>query len=150
MNKIKFLNVTGMIFAFALTGCANHTVDPWKNVEIKEGINLYNYVYDRSEDKTVDILIEGYGPGYSIGIYDRDSEPGSAKGAIKRKAIKQDIKVYSFELEDFRSFGEFSLFLFDKNEDIVKDFEVITILDTDDIDYGAISVSLEPHLEQTL
>lgn len=150
MNKIKFLNVTGMIFAFALTGCANHSVDPWKNVDIKDGINLYNYVYDRSKDKTVDILIEGYGPGYSIGIFDRDSEPGSAKGAIKRKAIKQDINIYSFELEDFRGFGEFSLFLFDKNEDIVKDFEVITILDTDDIDYGANSVSLTSSLNKGL
>ena len=149
MKKYRLIPVMATLFALTLSGCGK-SVDPWEAVEIKEGINLHTYTYDREKDKTIDILIEGYSVGNSVGIFDRDSEPGSAKGAIKRKALKEDINIYSFEIKDFKKDGEYSIFLFDKDEDIVKDFTVIEILDDDETDYVPTSVSLEASVDNGL
>lgn len=140
MKKTAFIFSLMFITAF-LSSCSSK-VDPWEGMVKEKGINLHTYVYDREKDSTIDVYIEGYESGYSLGIFDKDSEPGSAKGAIRRKPIKNDIYVYSFEIKDLKKSGDYNLFLFDKNLDIVCDYEVVTILDDDENDYGVSSASI--------
>ena len=140
MKKRNLLLFVPILLGPTLFGC-NQTSqptppkDPWENVVIEKGINFHTTIYERSEHETIDILIEGYGAGNSVGIFARDSEPGSKKGAIKRKAIKNDNKIYSFNISDFKQDGEYNIFLFNKDTDIVYDYDNITILAKDTNDY---------------
>ena len=136
MKKIKLFMLTSVLLGITLSSCSKPS-DPWKDVSLEKGLNFITKTFDREKHETIDIKISEYGPGNSVGIFARDSEPGSKKGAIKRKAIKEEIDLYSFNIEDFKSAGEYNVFLFDKNEDIVRDYDVIKILDTDKNNYQA-------------
>lgn len=143
MNKRYILFLGFPLFAISLNACQGAgTVDPWKDVEIQKGINLYKTSFDKDEDDTIDVFVDGYKDGYSLGIYDRDAEPGGAKGAIRRKPLKDDINIYSFEMKDLKDTGEYNLFIMDKNLDIVYDHEVIKVLHEDVNNYSATSANV--------
>lgn len=143
MNKKHVLLFTLSTFALLLTSCQGAgKIDPWKDITIEKGINLYKYTYEKGVDETIDVLVDGYEDGYSLGIYDRDAEPGGPAGAIRRKPLKDDVKIYSFEIKDLKKSGEYNLFIMDKNLDIVYDFEVIEILEEDLTNYKVSSASV--------
>lgn len=140
MKKLRLFALSTIVVGFSLAGCSKQ--DPWANVELEKGINLYTHTFDREKHKTIDIKVEGFGSGTSLGIFARDSEPGTAKGAIKRKAVKDDVNLYQFDMEDFKDAGEYNVYLFTKNTEIVQDFEIIKILDEDKNDYGVKATTL--------
>ena len=145
MKKINALFLAIPLSILALSACGNTGSSPedaWKNIEIEKGINLLTHSFDKEKDTTIDVYISGYASGYSVGVFERDAEPGSVKGPIRRKPVKDDVNIYSFNLSDLKKEGEYNLFLFDKNLDIVYDHEIIKVIDDDPTDYGIKNASV--------
>ena len=110
MKKINALFLAIPLSVLALSACGNTGSSPedaWKNIEIEKGINLLTHSFDKEKDTTINVYISGYASGYSVGVFERDAEPGSVKGPIRRKPVKDDVNIYSFNLSDLKKEGEY-------------------------------------------
>lgn len=124
------------------------SVDPWSEIKIQDGMNLLKDVYYTS-DVNIDIYVQGY-IDYRVGIGTSMGEPGGPADLIKRKLIKEETNIYSFPIEDLKGPGEYHLFIYHKNLDIVEQMKTIKLCDDDLTDYKISDATLSVEIEKNI
>ena len=141
--KKAFIFLFSMFFVLiCFVGCT-----PKEDPIIFDGFRLDKYLYSESEE--IEVEVSGYGDGYYLGIFNATSEPGKSNG-YKKKSLKDDISIYTFDASDLRGSGEYQIFLYKKTINSVVQREVIKIWDNDKTDYVVQNAEFTSNIENNV
>lgn len=97
-----------------------------------EYFRIEKNVFDEGDEIVIEV--GEYKKGYYLGFFGMTSEPGKS-GGYKKKTLSDDQNTYVFKTSDLRGPGEYQLFLYRKNTNVVLKREVIKINSSDKSDY---------------